>query len=726
MRILFILVIISLVLINVVFAQPQGMRGRQGRMPLGQERPQRGGSGQLQDLVLKNTIDINSLRLGHSFPNIIKRIPVIVDETTGNIYLAGTLTGSIYEVNPETGRILRCFDTGFSGYNPANLAVDSVLRTLYYMTSRGSVVSFDLGTGQKKGQYSYEKRMETPEEQEGRFPLRGNPRQGRGRFGEASMGTEPPQEDVPSGRRQGAKDGNIFSYILVDKGTNKLLVICRQESAIYVFDDRANLVKKILLQIAPIHMCWSDYLNSTIVAIGTKENPEMKFMQLNINEGTAKELLSLQRDIPERYFTVDEKGNYYLVGPSLSKIGPDGRNIWSVELQTLPSAVVYNAGVVAVLFKHGHAKKDEGGEVSCVDFYDCQNGAYLSTVSVSYEAQEMDVDKVHNRLLVGNGGDTSVSVVDWNNKKLVNTYRVGSAAEQVIYDKNTGDLYILNRLGGSEIYRYNLKTKRFDTIVAGGWPVRMALSSKRKRLYILSHYEAKVYVINPESFSVIEEIPLGIAGSKTDSISDMAFNDESGILVSGFPETANLVILNVDNKNVVKIKPSGTKPLPDEGPGNWQVQISKDGKNVLLYCDTDGKLIQYDISGNEIASIPASLMPKKTYKQEIFLCLPSTGELYLGPSLVKLNPLSIEAPQRFVYRVLDIKDGILYGNRFERDGQEILCLIDIDTGMPLAEYRMFITEVAHSNLYFDLETGIYFVTDMTDAKVYQYEIPAKR
>lgn len=695
-----ILMIVNFILVNSIFAQPKGMRDRQGRSQMGRR-------GEFQDLVLKGTIDINLLQLGHSFPNILKGMFVTIDETTGNVYIAGSLTHYIYEVDPDTGKILRCLDTGLSGINHANLAVDSGLHTLYYVTTKGDVITFDLGTGQKKGQYSYKTETQPPAEREEGFPKRGKQGQGRQKEGSA----------------WGSGESHVFSDILVDKATNKLLVICRDESAIYVFDDRAGLVKKITLPISSITMCWADYLNSAVVALGTKRNPVMRFLQLNINEGTTKDLLFLQRDIPERWFTIDEKGNYYLIGPLFSKIGPSGGNIWSVRLKDIPIMAVYNSGIIAMVYKDGKERKDEGGEASCVDFYNCEDGTFISTVPVRYEAHEMAIDKTHGRLVVGNGGDASFSVIDWNNKKLINTYRLGSAVEQVIYDKSTGDLYMLNRLGGSEIYRYNLKSQRFDTVMAGGWPVRMALSVKRKRLYVLSHYEAKVYVIDTENFSVIEEIPLGIRGSKTDSISDMAYNDESGILTAGFPETADLVILNVDNKNAIKIKPSGIEPLPDKGPGRWQLQISKDGKNVLLYCDKEGKLIQYDISGNEIASISASLMSKKTYAQEIFRCLSSTGELYLGSSLVKLNPLSMGTEQRFVHRVLDIKNNVLYGNRLERDGQEIFCLVDMNSGMPLSEYRMFKTEVTHSNPYFDIESGIYFATDMTNAKVYQYEIP---
>jgi len=731
-------ILISFVLAYFVFAQP-GAR----------QRPRKERFGTYQYLPLKQTIDINLLRLGSNFPNLLKGMYISVDENTGNVYLAGIKTHYICEASPDTGKVLRVFDTGLGVGNYAIMHVEPVSHTLFYVTMQGSVVSFDLGTGTKKGEYSYSESTQQQPIQKERFPNEGLPQEGTkmpgrdsekkprqkmiemgsteeigGRSGRKMVGREPIPGKTEDMSKKGVKGGKmVFPVALIDKTTNTLLAICTQDSNIYVFNDRASLVKKITTNGTVLYLHWSDLYNGVIVSL-YQEGVGLRFALLNVNEGTTKDLLSIQREKHEKVFVMDEKGNYYLLGRSLSKIDKSGKELWHVSIGKEPAeGMIYHSGSIALLFRDGHAGKNEGGKPSCVDFYNSENGGFLGTQQMKFEAQHMVLDKPHNRLLVGNGGDASFSVVDWSSKKIINTYRVGSAVEQVIYDKDTGNVYILNRLGGSEIYRYNLTTNKFDTLIAGSWPVDMAFSPTRKRLFVMSHYEAKIYVVDTNTFTVVDEIPLGIIGSKTDTLSYLAYNDKTGILSACFPETADLVILNVDTKSIIKIKPSGSMPLLDKGPGQWHIQISGDGRYILLHISESGKLIQYDTKGNEIDSIQISLDTGKGYTQDVFRALPSTGALYLCSYPVNLNPLGVGTPNRLINRVLDISDNILYGNRIDKNGEEFLTLIDVNTGAPVSMYKINKDTTIPSACYFDINTGIYFVTDMTMAKVYLFEIP---
>ena len=53
---------------------------------------------------------------------------------------------------------------------------------------------------------------------------------------------------------------------------------------------------------------------------------------------------------------------------------------------------------------------------------------------------------------VGNGGDGSVSVVSLDDSQEPKLIDVANAAEGAVADTRTGRRFILNRLGGSEIY----------------------------------------------------------------------------------------------------------------------------------------------------------------------------------------------------------------------------------------------------------------------------------
>jgi DNA-binding beta-propeller fold protein YncE len=650
-------------------------------------------------LEIKDTIDLNRLRLGHNFPNILKGIKVNIDEKTGYVYASGILSSAILEIDPKNGRIKRHFDIGLSGFLVNNIEVDPNTRTLYYVLFTGEIIAFDLDTGKRKARY--EEREFIPKGRKGR-------RFGRG-GGEA--------------RRH---KGKIWLDSLVDEEHGLLIMLGRRRHGISIFDDRLKLKNRIDIHGVPVSLAWSEEMKVPLVVIDDRASGISEFCYLDHRKGTINRIFGYRSRSgigPKRFF-VDKKGSVYIGEPYAPKLNAKGTLCWRTKHGERPIDIVSDGEKVAFLYKDGHPKEEEGGIPGCIDFYESESGKFLCSLSVRYEPGSMVLDEQRNRLIVANGGDSSITVIDWDTMETLRTFRLGSSAEHVVYDNRTGNLFIINRLGGSELYSYNISTKRLNAIEVGSWPIWMALSNRRGKLYVLSHYEAKIYVVDPVRLLTIDTIPLGIRGSRTDSLSCMAFHDDSGIIVAGFPETARLVILDVDTNQKVVLRPKGAKPLVERGPANWHVQISQDGKSVYLYRDLERVLTRYNAKGKELASIPVpKITSRMGYVLEIFTRLPSTGELFLGEYPVRESPLSIAQPIPHLERVLDIREGIVYGNAILGRDDEMLVLVERETGKLLSRHFMFRSNVTRSSIYLDIEKGLFFATDMSRAKVYSFNIP---
>jgi hypothetical protein len=656
-------------------------------------------------LKIKDIIELNRYRLGHSFPNILKGIKVTTDRKTGYVYASGILSSAILEIDPENGRIMRYFDIEFSGFLVNNIEVDQSTRTLYYILFTGEIIAFNLDTGEIKARHSLRKRFVLAKRRGFRF------------------GKRPYQEGKHRGRRK------IWLDSLVAEKDGLLIMLGRRRHGICIFDDRLNLKKRIPIDGIPVSLAWSEQMKTPIIVIDKRASGISEFCRFDHRKGTITKIFDYRSRSgigPKRFF-VDKNGSIYIGEPYAPKLSAKGILCWRAKHGERPIDIVSDGEKVAFLYKDGHPKEDEGGIPGCIDFYESESGKFLCSLSVRYEPGSMVLDQQRNRLIVANGGDSSITVINWDTMKTLRTFRLGSSAEQVLYDNKTGNLFIINRLGGSELYSYNISNKKLKVIEVGSWPIWMALSNKRGKLYVLSHYEAKIYVVDPVHLLTIDRIPLGIRGSRTDSLSCMAFHDESGIIVAGFPETAKLIILDVDTKQKVVLRPKGAKPLVEMGPANWHVQISQDGKSIYLYRDLERVLTKYDAMGKELVSIPVpKITDRMGYVLEIFKRLPSTGELFLGEYPLRESPLSLGQPIPHLERVLDIRDGIVYGNAIRGRDDEMLVLVERKTGKLISRHFMFRSNVTRSSIYLDIEKRLLFATDMSRAKMYSFSLPNHR
>lgn len=198
-------------------------------------------------------------------------------------------------------------------------------------------------------------------------------------------------------------------------------------------------------------------------------------------------------------------------------------------------------------------RQDQNAAYGVIEVRDA-SGAKRGEIVHGPDALYFAIDEATGKLYTTNTGDGSVSVFDL--KRLASTdycrdnackltdIDLGDSVDQVVAGA-AGRLYVRNRLGGSVLYRYDpssgaLLVLENENHTAGGiglWPTAMALDQTRGRLYLLSHYAARIDVIDTAAGRVMGRIPFDTSlKPRTDSISTMTLDPGRGRLYAAWPE----------------------------------------------------------------------------------------------------------------------------------------------------------------------------------------------
>lgn len=279
------------------------------------------------------------------------------------------------------------------------------------------------------------------------------------------------------------------------------------------------------------------------------------------------------------------------------------------------------------------------------------------------DALYFTIDYSTDKLYTTNTGDGSVSVFDLTRLEETNYCKdssckikdldVGTSADQIIVDSD-GKIYFRNRIGGSTIYVYNEKSGKFSVIdnenhKIGGiglWPSGMALNSEKTRIYVLSHYDARIDVIDAQTLSIIDIIRFDTETKpRTDSISELVFDDENEKLFASYPELG--VIGVVDGKKseilgMIDLTDYGFVKKANGGPNLIKMHIDKEfGVLIVLLTETKKKLF-FDIKTLSLLSDSDASIKKEYYNK-------FNGATYE----LKTRMISEGVSQTLVYEIID-------------------------------------------------------------------------
>lgn len=421
---------------------------------------------------------------------------------------------------------------------------------------------------------------------------------------------------------------------------------------------------------------------------------------------------------PPKLVHVTPDGAILVVNREVRAYAPDTlQTLWTASLPVSPESVVSVNGTAAFMLRK--AGFERGYPESLVQLRDSSTGAALATVKVRFEASWAAADPEGERLLVGNGGDGSVSVISTATRKVLGTIDAGNGAEGVAIDSRTGTKYILNRLGGSEIYVQKAGSTKLERWEAGKWPTELAVDPDRRRLFALSHYESAIYRWNLSSNTRMSSLSLGVPGNTGDSLCDFDYDAATGIAGAVFPETGYVAAADMAAGRVLWTRRFADFAVgPDRGPGNAFVLVDGTRSRLYVVWTLARRLSALDLrtgATEKEYSFPHSL--DTTYAINA-ACLDPTGDrLFVGPDVVDLDTLQLTQSLSSVNKIFYADGDIALGMVLDSDDIETLVELDANTLAVKRQWSLVSTGMMRLVPTYDPSSGRIYFADLPNARV---------
>ena len=363
--------------------------------------------------------------------------------------------------------------------------------------------------------------------------------------------------------------------------------------------------------------------------------------------------------------------------------------------------------------------------------FDLATGAPKGDVTVGFEARSAVPDVAGGRIFVGNGGDASVSVVDVATATVVATLDAGSAAEHVVVDDKTGDRYVLDRLGGSRIYRWAKGAATVESWAGGKWPSDLAIDGARRRLWALGHYDAALLGWDLDTKAALPPLDLGLPKNRSDTLGDLDYDAVAGIAAVVFPESGGLAVVDVGTGAVLWSRVEASLVAGSKaGPGNAFVAVDGARDRLYVVADHGRRVLAFGlhdgVAAGELALPEVEARQGEAYNVDGAYLDRAGGRLFVGAQVVSVPTLAAGA------RV----EGI--GKVFWADASRVLAivagsdteperLVDLDprTLAQRATRPLVRTGMMRLNPRYDPAAQRVYAADMAEARVIAWEWPAR-
>lgn len=647
---------------------------------------------------------------GVDAPNLLKSLSVAWDGRAGRLYAIGIATDRLASIDPAVGRPTGAIDLDVRGHNSAIVRVDEARRRLWRLDKGdGAIRVVDLDTGEVVAR---------------------------------SKGT--PMARTGEGRGYPIHDAEI------DPATGWLWVANRAGGALTGWSPDLAQTKLATGIGAPASL---DVRADEILVVDAPTPQSARVLRYKPSTDAIVSDLALPRAAGPTNAQFTPDGAILLGGRMLALLGDDGAPRWTAPLGGMSEAVAFVGDTVAVLIgdevDHGRVEtRGAGGERGRgrserpplegeaddaperrVRLFDVATGAPKGEVTVGYEAKSVAVDAAGKRLFVANGGDASVTIVDVPGAKVAGTIDVGAAAEHVLVDPARGDRYVVDRLGGSTIYRWPKGAETVEAWPAGRWPSDAVIDGGKRRLWALGHYDAALLGWDLDAKAPVAPIDLGLPSNRSDTLGDLDYDPAVGLAAVVFPESGGLAVVDPASGKVLWRRVDETLAAGAKaGPGHAFVAVDGERDRLYVVAGHGARVIALGLrDGAEKGEIALeALRREEIYNVNGAWLDRAAGKLYVGPRIVEVPTLVDAGRIDGVGKVFWGEGGTLLGLG-PGSGREPEQLVEIDAASRSirASWPLVPTGMMRLNPTYDPVGKRVYVADMAEARVLAYDWPRK-
>lgn len=252
-----------------------------------------------------------------------------------------------------------------------------------------------------------------------------------------------------------------------------------------------------------------------------------------------------------------------------------------------------------------------------VEVIDLKAGNRTDEIKNLKEPQGVVYVPEDNKLLVSNGGGTSLDVYDGQSLKLLDQLELGEDADNIRYDPATKEAYVGYGTGNSSalgVVDTDTGTKVAD-IKLSGHPESFQLEHSGKRIFVNVPTSGQVEVVDREKGDVLDSWPIENAAENF----PMALDEPNHRLFIGARSPATLLILDTDTGKLVT-------SLDSSGDAD---DIFYDATNKRVYVSGgEGAISVFEQANPDNYRLIGKVDTAKGARTSLFV--PDSGTLYVA------------------------------------------------------------------------------------------------
>ncbi len=211
-------------------------------------------------------------------------------------------------------------------------------------------------------------------------------------------------------------------------------------------------------------------------------------------------------------------------------------------MQTSDKAYFPSSQTIYMTNGTGYSQQGQHGSWTKIYRYNVATKV-LDSLKIGDKAEMIEADYIRNQLILPNMHSGWIGIFN-TNSSVMDTVDIGETVDEFALSPNGSTLYMVKRLGGSRLIRYNTSTYELSQMATDNWPCVAEADSSNNRLFVLSAFYSNVSVFNCLTNALITRINLGISEGRSDAIPVMHLDKQIHKLFICFPELDTIVIVN--------------------------------------------------------------------------------------------------------------------------------------------------------------------------------------
>lgn len=297
------------------------------------------------------------------------------------------------------------------------------------------------------------------------------------------------------------------------------------------------------------------------------------------------------------------------------------------------------------LYRDAHQEDGIGGIFGDLQIFDTDTGAKTSYLAGDYAAR-FELDPGLGIVALASMHAGFIEIRDMDDPTLITaSLDVGESVDSLVWDPAGDAFYVVQRLGGNKLTRYDIAADSFTEVASTRWPC-VAVEDEGE-LFMLSHYQSEIVIHDLADIGIYSKYPLGSPEGRTDAIATMTMDKIHNRIYACLPENEEVVVMSSSSGAVIGSFPISGFTFEEEmhkAIGTIQMVVNPSADELYLVQKAEKRIQVYDTTDFSLKTSvhPTTWPDLGAWESDLLAFDPVLNMLWLGDH--GYNPSSLSGP----------------------------------------------------------------------------------